>query len=232
MHCVLKQNNWELSLRHGIRPDFLEIHLLLGSVLLHIMYYMYCSDFWWIILLFIFITTLRAARNPDFFLFTVCSALPFLLYILYCTVNFYYFTALPVMRTVLKNQAFNIYKYWSYNRNLVCMPKSTIKIWKVHFYLELLSIFKRRSLCNLPIMKLQIWIFTHKKILTYLHISSRNKPCLFIVTDFSSKTLCLVNNSEYVVSELIVGSSEPDISHIEMTHLFELVWFLCFLKNL
>ena len=34
------------------------------------------------------------------------------------TVNFYYCTALPITRTVLKNQACNIYKYWSYNRNL------------------------------------------------------------------------------------------------------------------
>ena len=34
MHCVLKQNIWELSLVHGIckRPGFLEIHLLLISV--------------------------------------------------------------------------------------------------------------------------------------------------------------------------------------------------------
>ena len=35
-----------------------------------------------------------------------------------CTVNFYYCTALPVICTVLKKQACNIYKYWSYNRNL------------------------------------------------------------------------------------------------------------------
>ena len=35
-----------------------------------------------------------------------------------CTVNFYYCTALPIIHTVLKNQACNIYKYWAYNRNL------------------------------------------------------------------------------------------------------------------
>ena len=34
------------------------------------------------------------------------------------TVNLYYCTALPIIRTVLKNKACNIYKYWSYNRNL------------------------------------------------------------------------------------------------------------------
>ena len=34
------------------------------------------------------------------------------------TANFYYCTALPIIRTVLKIQACNIYKYWSYNRNL------------------------------------------------------------------------------------------------------------------
>ena len=33
------------------------------------------------------------------------------------TVNLYYCTALPIICTVLKNQACNIYKYWSYNRN-------------------------------------------------------------------------------------------------------------------
>ena len=66
---------------------------------------MYCSDFRWI-LLFIFI-----------------NALLFLLYILFekkvdRTVNFYYCNALPIKRTVLKKQACNIDKYWSYNRNL------------------------------------------------------------------------------------------------------------------
>ena len=75
----------------------LHIPILLGS------YYMYCFDFWWIIL-FIFITAL-------------------LLYVLFrkkvdCTVHFYYCTALPIIRTVLKKQACNIYKYWSYNRNI------------------------------------------------------------------------------------------------------------------
>ena len=34
------------------------------------------------------------------------------------TVTFYDCTALPFMGTVLKNQACNIYKYWSYNRNI------------------------------------------------------------------------------------------------------------------
>ena len=37
---------------------------------------------------------------------------------MYRTVNFYYCTALPIIHTVLKNQACNIYKYWSYNKNL------------------------------------------------------------------------------------------------------------------
>ena len=60
-------------------------NILLGS------YYMYCSDFWWIVL-FIFIT-----------------ALIFLLYVLFekkvdHTVSFYYCIALPIIRTVLKNR--------------------------------------------------------------------------------------------------------------------------------
>ena len=36
----------------------------------------------------------------------------------YHAVNFYYFTSLPIISTVLKNQISNIYKYWSLNRNL------------------------------------------------------------------------------------------------------------------
>ena len=73
--------------------------LLLGS------YYTYCSDLWWIVL-FIFIT-----------------ALLFLLYVLFekkveCTFNCYYCTALPIIRTVLKKQAWNIHKHLSYNRKL------------------------------------------------------------------------------------------------------------------
>ena len=79
--------------------------LLLGSYYTYWSYYTYCSDFWWIVLI-IFIT-----------------ALLFLLYVLFekkvdRTVNFYYCTSLPIIRTVLKKQACNIYKYWSYNRNL------------------------------------------------------------------------------------------------------------------
>ena len=41
-------------------------------------------------------------------------------------VNFYYFTALPIIRTVLKNQTCNIYKYWSYNRNLRVLMKAVL----------------------------------------------------------------------------------------------------------
>ena len=37
---------------------------------------------------------------------------------MYHTVNFYYCTALPIIHIVLKNQACNIYKYWSYSKNL------------------------------------------------------------------------------------------------------------------
>ena len=43
------------------------------------------------------------------------------------TVNFYYCTALPIIRTVPKNQACNIYKYWSYDRNL--RVGTTYKNW-------------------------------------------------------------------------------------------------------
>ena len=72
-------------------------HLLLGS------YYTYCTDFWWIVL-FIFIPA-------------------FLLYVQFekkvdHTVNFHYYIALLIICTVLKKQACNNYKYWSYNRNL------------------------------------------------------------------------------------------------------------------
>ena len=46
-------------------------------------------------------------------------------YYTYCSnigdhvVNFYYCTFLPIIGTVLKNQACNIYEYWSYNRSLI-----------------------------------------------------------------------------------------------------------------
>ena len=46
---------------------------------------------------------------------------------MYRTVNFYYCTALPIIRTVPKNQACNIYKYWSYDRNL--RVGTTYKNW-------------------------------------------------------------------------------------------------------
>ena len=59
-------------------------------------YYTYCSNFWWIVL-FIFITALL-------FLLYICSKKN-----VDRTVNFYYCTALPIIRTVLKNQACNIY---------------------------------------------------------------------------------------------------------------------------
>ena len=40
---------------------------------------------------------------------------------MYHTVNFYHCTVLPIICTVIKNHACNIFKYWSYNRNLrVC----------------------------------------------------------------------------------------------------------------
>ena len=50
-------------------------------------------------------------------MFIFISALLFLLYVLFeknvdGTVNSYYCTALPIIRTVLKNQVCNIYKYW------------------------------------------------------------------------------------------------------------------------
>ena len=35
-----------------------------------------------------------------------------------CTVNFHYCTAFSIIHTVLKKQACNVHKYWSYNRNL------------------------------------------------------------------------------------------------------------------
>ena len=41
------------------------------------------------------------------------STLRFLLYLL-----FIFITALPITRTILKKQACNIYKHWSYNMNL------------------------------------------------------------------------------------------------------------------
>ena len=41
-------------------------------------------------------------------------------------INFYYFTALPIIPTVLKKQACNIYKYWSYNRNLRVLSARTL----------------------------------------------------------------------------------------------------------
>ena len=44
------------------------------------------------------------------------------------TVNFYYCIALPIIRAVLKNQACNIYKHWSYNGNLRVSSFSTFDI--------------------------------------------------------------------------------------------------------
>ena len=60
------------------------------------------NKFWWSTLIFL-------------------SYVIILLYVLFwflVDIFFYYFTALPIIRTVLKKQACNIYKYWSYNRNL------------------------------------------------------------------------------------------------------------------
>ena len=60
-------------------------------------------------------------------------------YIMYCskktyrTVNSYYCTALPIIRTVLKNQACNIYKYCSYNRNLRVWSCSKKKFLPLEF---------------------------------------------------------------------------------------------------
>ena len=58
---------------------------------------MYCSDFWWIIL-FIFITVLTFLFNVLFYKKV------------YHTFNFHYSTAIPIIHTVLKNWACNIYK--------------------------------------------------------------------------------------------------------------------------
>ena len=46
------------------------------------------------------------------------------------TVNFYYCTALPITRTVLKNQACNIYKHWSYNRKLRVSTVLIYILWR------------------------------------------------------------------------------------------------------
>ena len=44
------------------------------------------------------------------------------------TVHFHYCFTLPIIRTVLKKQACNIYKYWSYNRNLRVSSFSTFDV--------------------------------------------------------------------------------------------------------
>ena len=46
------------------------------------------------------------------------------------TVNLYFCTALPIIRTVLKNQACNIYKHWSYNRKLRVSTVLIYILWR------------------------------------------------------------------------------------------------------
>ena len=60
----------------------------------------------------------------------------------YRTVNFYYCTAIPIVRTVLKNQACNIQKSWSYKRNLqVCTVLTDIGL-ATYFRLKRLISFR------------------------------------------------------------------------------------------
>jgi hypothetical protein len=121
--------------------------ILSGSYYRYWSYYKYCSDLRWIIL-FIFIT-----------------ALLFLLYVLFekkvdRTVNFYYFTALPIIRTVLTKQACNIYKYWSYNRNLrvVSFIQSInffFNILRFAIKIQVISDIVIKKFCNL----IDFWVY-------------------------------------------------------------------------
>ena len=65
---------------------------------------------------------------------------------MYCTVNFYYCIALPIIHTVLKNQACNVFKYCSYDKNLRVLTNLTALIWFFFLQIILLRSTKRMTL--------------------------------------------------------------------------------------
>ena len=101
-------------------------------------------------------------------------AVLFLLYVLFetkldRTVKFYYCTALPIICTVLKKQACNNYKYWSYNRNLRVLYSSKFSANHMYQtynkYMDYISAFTLLS------------IFIRITWSTYLCISSKCISC-------------------------------------------------------